>query len=299
MAYSFSWLYAALVLSLIFIVLATFISFFATTYIVDTTTSSTINANNTTARSMLIGAGILGLVIMLMLLFSFYNVFSRSFIETDPVSVMNARFSYGTFILSLLILLLVILMLFFMIYAITLIGSPTGQTGNAHGWVIAGAVMLAIAFIFLIISFFQYYSFNNYLSGLFAQDQVALTTPIAVNNVVRDDQPIPLGDIFFLTRNPATINKVFDGNVSLSGISTSQTQPIVYQGKIVENSGKPKIDDLSYNYRIEESQKVQPVLVQPVQTVVQPVGQPVLVNRPQVQGVAAQRALQQPVVARI
>ncbi len=293
MAYQYAWwLYAVLLISFIFVIIATIMCFFAPSYIVDTNSTSTA-ANHQTARSLLYGAGVIGIIIIIMLIWSMFSFYNRN-VEVSTAEAINAAFfGTGTLIFALLLLLLVIFMIFLIFYALTLIDS--GST--ARWWALVAGVLMIIALILVAISFWFYYDYNRYLSTLL----------LPVDTIV---EPItyPLADdMFYVTKNP---NKpgFFDGVLSIQG---SYTTPSVYvdygngRGYTKNASSMTIADSININENIVETTvPVQQTVVKNVpveQTVVKnvPVEQTVVKNVPVQQTVVKNVPVQQTVVKNV
>lgn len=266
MAYSFTWLYAALAVSLILTFIATFICFYATGYLTSTTSAS-VNANHTSARSFLLWSGVTGIFIILLLLFSFYNIYTKNVNDMSPIDVINqSYFGAGTLILALLIFFLIVFMLFFMIYAISLV-DPVGE-GNSARWLTIGAsVMMIIVLILSLVSSYMYIAFNSYLTALLTEPvENGSLTPLVVAPVVEPSQG-SLNDIIYFSRNPNKKGR-FDGSITLKGTFKNDPQYTTYNGQIVEDLESQQTVPVNVTYRLEESIKsvtpVTPVVVTPV-----------------------------------
>ncbi len=264
MAYSFTWLYAALAISLLLTLFATFVCFFAPGYLT-TSTSTSVTANNNSAKSFLYGSGIIGIVVILLFLFSFYNIYTKNVNDMSPIDVINQSFfGVGTLILALLIFLLIVLMLFFIIYAISLI-DPSENGSSARWWALAAAVMMVIVLILSLVSFYMYYSFNAYLTALLTEPlaPMIVETPIVANAVAPTQGS--LANIIFFSRNPNKKGE-FDGTISLKGTFKNDPIETQYNGTTVKNLATQQIVPIDVTYRLEES--IKPVVVATVPVVV-------------------------------
>jgi len=284
------------ILIMIFILLATIFCFFAASYIIlpQTASASTVS-NHDTARSLLYGAGAIGIFITVIYLFYIiFTLWSPAVDITNPLMVSEAMAGYGTWILVILMIVLFIFMAFLIIYAISLLDTTIANIESARSWSIFAVVLVMIALVLEFINIFLIYSYNNYLKSLgeviVAPVNVLAGQPIKVVPMVV--QPISLGNVFNLTRNPAAPGK-FVGSVSLDGVLKNedeyiqygdlkikneyQTQPIPVRVKYTINEGETVVNAPLQQRQVEVVQPVRQVeVVQPVRQVevVQPVRQP-------------------------
>jgi hypothetical protein len=193
----------SIILIVILVLLATIGSFAAYTNISSTpTASATTAANNTTAKSYLLGAGFIGIFILVIYLIYFIY------------SMYNDFVGVGTLFLIIIMFLLLIAMTVLIIYAITLIeGDAINDTANLWARFAAAAAIMAILFEFL-------YAISIYY-------QPSELTPIESNIY-------PLSNAFYFTRNTNTKGK-FEGIISLNGELKEPNEFIVYNGKLIEN----------------------------------------------------------------
>lgn len=281
MAYSFSIFYLISFIILILVIFSTIICFYAPSFLnPPTNTSSTVaDSNNKQAQNMLYGAGIVGIVILFLILFSIYNVYSRSGLdEKDNKKLEEEYFGYGTLLLIFITFLIGILMLFLIIYGISLIDTtPTSSTSTtpnpnattARSWTVAAAVMIAIAMLFFVfIDGYTYYRFNTYLNDLINPIEKALSKSEPTSK-------LSLDDLFVLTRNPKE-KGVFKGKITLVGTVSEPATTTFYQGKEIKNLaaglGEEKKINMMYDVsdRQSEQQAYKPIQQQQQQPEQQP-----------------------------
>ncbi|HSW77043.1 MAG TPA: hypothetical protein VLG50_08345 [Candidatus Saccharimonadales bacterium] len=257
MACSLTWLYIVLVLILIFVVFATALAFIAPSFITTpTTASSTATANNTSARSLLYGAGAVGVVAFILLFVSFY----ASWITIPPVITVEFinmySFGTGTIILSMLLFLLLLGMLFLIIYAITLI-DVTNNTSNTNGrwWAGVAAVFAGIAFLLVIISWFLYYSFNRCLA--------MEIDVVKVNEVIveKDYKPFQVGP-FTVVRNKTEPGQIQDAHLTLDGKVVAPQEHIVINGvERVNELAAKNYKNIDYKYNVSDVISTKPKMI--------------------------------------
>ena len=293
--YSFTWLYAALIISLILTFVATIICFVAASQLGPIVNSTSASANNQTASSMLYGAGAIGIFIVLLLGFSFYNIYSIPVFDPlmiTPAIVMNARFGTGSLILVLLLFLLVILMLFFIIYALSLLDvtvSGTTNTGSSgRWWAIAAAVMMVIVLILMVYIGYSYYAYDAYLTNLLAMRG---TEPAPLPSVITPGVPIVtpapapilynIGNEFIAYRAPqAKSEGEFRGTLEIKGIVTTLDGQHLHKDLAVPVVDKPPIV-VTQSTVVDPPARVETrsIVVDPAPVVV---NQPVAVNQREV-----------------
>src|SRR5437868_3691025 len=212
MACSTTWIEIVLLLTLVFVVLSTIISLFVPGLIeTPQTASSTIAANNSSARSLLYGAGAVGVIIVILLIVAMvYSWITVN--ETDPVAVQASYFGYGTIGLALLIFLLIIVMTFLIGYSIGLIDTTNTNTNstNARWWSVVAVVLLIIALILIFITWFLYYQFNRCLSTL-----LEVKLPIVIDFKV-EKKPFDVGP-FTVVRNDKNPGELKNATLTLTG----------------------------------------------------------------------------------
>lgn len=168
----------SIILIVILVLLATIGSFVSYTNISSTpTASATTAANNTTAKSYLLGAGFIGTLILIIYLIYFIY------------SLYNDFIGVGTLFLIIIMFLLLIGMTGLIIYAITLI-EEINDTANLWARFAVATAIMAILFEFL-------YAISIYY-------QQSELTPVQSNIY-------PLSNTFYFTRNTDT-----KGNLKVS-----------------------------------------------------------------------------------
>ena len=292
--FSFTWLYAALIFSLILSIIATVFCFIGPSYIVAVPNSTSVTANHTSASSFLYGGGVIGIFIILSLLGVWFLIPT---VPTDPslitpAFIASVRFGIGSFFLILILFILVIVMLFFIIYALSLIDvtvtGPTGTTvSSAARWfAIGAAIMMVIVLILVLVIGYQYYSFDAYLASLAVSDvNIPLTTrlPVAavpVAAIAPTATRYELGNEFIVYRDPdaqgrfigdITIDGAIVGgsitgvNESLKTVSSVHVDDRVVQPVVQSIIPAPTSVEVPVNRsRSAVGQSVAPVAVQPV-----------------------------------
>lgn len=274
MAYS-TWISLINFLVLIFIIAATGFSFFAYSYVTTPTNASSVTAaNHESAKSLLLWAGILGIIILLILFFyMIINYFWSPVVDvTNPMAITGP--SGWTFIFYLFMVGLLIAMVFLIGYALSIIDSTVTGNQTARNWAIVAIVFILLAFIMEIIIFI-----------LAILDYRTLPSEEVVAPISR---PSELSNVFYFSRNPNTKGK-FVGTISLTGELKEGNQFIEYNGQLIENTKRPQAIPIDVSFPINEGQVAQARVVQPVVPL-----QPVPVVQPAAQPVVPVRQVEQP-----
>lgn len=290
MAYSFTWLYAALIVVIILIIAATIMCFFAPSYLQPVPTSTSVTANNQTAQWMLYGAGVIGVIILLMLIgFGIYiYIYTRNVNDLSPVNVITESFfGWGVGLLVFFLFILVLVMLFFIIYAASLIDRTVNLVHTASGLAIGAGVIMAIVFIIMVIAtiYYMFHSYNAYLTSLLVTQPIVapvvtpvgpVVAPVIAPVAVQPKQISFADNTFTVTRNVLGQKDQFSGDLIANGTIKS-IEPEYYKNErneFVKNTSRPADRKINTSYTWVDG--VATPVVAPVVVGVQPVVQPVL-----------------------